>query len=111
MFDAMLPAIWHDLAEVKLADARDGRTSFRRFGGFACSEPTPARLRGRRKLLRHQLDEARSDEITAQLQASCRERLAAAPRGASRDGMLADAAVVGQRRRRVVRPAIAPAAW
>lgn len=70
MFRAMLLAIWHDLSDVRLADALDDRASFRRFCGFARTEPTPERtafVRFRRQLLRHCLDEHLFDEITAQL--------------------------------------------
>ena len=42
MFRGMMLAVWHDLSDVKLADALDDRASFRRFYGFARSEPTPA---------------------------------------------------------------------
>lgn len=68
----MLLAIWHDLSDVKLADAFDDRASFRRFCGFARTEPTPERtafVRFRKELLRHGLDESPFDEITAQLKA------------------------------------------
>jgi len=34
---------WHDFSDVKLADALDDRASFRRFCGFARTEPTPER--------------------------------------------------------------------
>lgn len=43
MFRGMLLAVWHDLSDVKLADALDDRASFRRFCGFARTEPTPER--------------------------------------------------------------------
>ena len=70
MFRAMLLAIWHDLSDVRLADALNDRAPFRRFCGFALTEPTPERtafVRFRRELLRHGLDERLFDEITAQL--------------------------------------------
>jgi len=35
MFKALLLAVWHDLSDVKLADALDDRASFRRFCGFS----------------------------------------------------------------------------
>ncbi len=41
MFKALLLAVWYDLSDVKLAEALDDRTSFRRFCGFAADEPTP----------------------------------------------------------------------
>ncbi len=70
MFRGMLLAVWYDLSDVKLADALDDRASFRRFCGFARTEPTPDRtafVRFRRELLRHGLDQVLFDEITAQL--------------------------------------------
>ena len=70
MFRAHLLAIWYDLSDVKLAEALDDRASFRRFCGFARSEPTPERtafVRFRRELVRIGLDEMLFDEITAQL--------------------------------------------
>ena len=89
MFHGMLLAVWHDLSDVKLADALDDRASFRRFCGFARSEPTPERtafVRFRRELLRHGLDQMLFDEITAQLKArSIRVKT----------GTMVDATVVG----------------
>jgi IS5 family transposase len=35
MFKALLLAVWHDLSDVKLAEALEDRASFRRFCGFA----------------------------------------------------------------------------
>ena len=40
---ALLIVVWHDLPDVKLADALDDRASFRRFCGFSRFEPTPER--------------------------------------------------------------------
>ena len=40
LFRGLLLATWHDLSDVKLAEALDDRTSFRRFCGFAAHEPT-----------------------------------------------------------------------
>nr|WP_281262100.1 transposase [Pseudoroseomonas aestuarii] len=57
---AMLIAVWHHLSEVKLAEAFDGRASFRRFCGFSAKEPTPERatfVRFRRELVRQGLDQ------------------------------------------------------
>ncbi|MGQ2957058.1 MULTISPECIES: transposase [Alphaproteobacteria] len=34
MFRALLLSIWYDLSDVKLAEALDDRSSFRRFCGF-----------------------------------------------------------------------------
>jgi IS5 family transposase len=39
LFKALLPAAWHDLSDVKLAEALEDRASFRRFCGFSASEP------------------------------------------------------------------------
>lgn len=41
MFRALLLANRHDLADVRLADALDDRARFRRFCGFAASDPAP----------------------------------------------------------------------
>ena len=43
LFKAMLLAVWYDLSDVKLAEALDDRSSFRRFCGFSAHEPTPER--------------------------------------------------------------------
>jgi transposase, IS5 family len=70
MFRALLLAVWNDLSDVKLAEALDDRASFRRFCGFARTEPTPERtafVRFRRELVRHGLDAALFEAITAQL--------------------------------------------
>ena len=72
MFNAMLLAVWHDLSDVKLADALDDRASFRRFCGFSATEATPERtafVRFRRLLVVHHLDRALFDAVTAQLTA------------------------------------------
>lgn len=61
MFRALLLAVWCDRSDVRLAEARDDRGSFRRFRGFARIEPTPERsafVRFRKALVRHGLDEA-----------------------------------------------------
>ena len=68
----MLLSIWYDLSDVKLAEALDDRASFRRFCGFARSEPTPERtafVRFRRSLVAHGLDKPLFDAITGQLKA------------------------------------------
>ena len=41
LFKALLLGLWHDLSDVRLAEALDDRASFRRFCGFAASEPVP----------------------------------------------------------------------
>jgi len=72
LFKALLLSIWHDLSDVKLAEALDDRASFRRFCGFSSSERTPERtafVRFRKALVTHALDKALFDQITAQLKA------------------------------------------
>ncbi len=59
LFKALLVATWHNLSDVRLAEALDDRVSFRRFCGFALHEPTPERtafVRFRRELVRRRLD-------------------------------------------------------
>jgi IS5 family transposase len=70
MFKALLLAVWHDLSDVKLADALDDRASFRRFCGFSRNEATPERtafVRFRRELIAHGLDRRLFEMITAEL--------------------------------------------
>lgn len=89
MFRALLLAVWYDLSDVKLAEALDDRASFRRFCGFSRTEPVPERtafVRFRKELVRHQLDEALFEEITAQLTARA---------VTVKTGTLVDATVVG----------------
>jgi IS5 family transposase len=89
MFRALLLAVWHDLSDVKLAEALDDRASFRRFCGFARSDLTPERtafVRFRKELVRHDLDKALFEEITAQLKARA---------VTVKTGTLVDATVVG----------------
>jgi transposase, IS5 family len=72
LFRALLLATWHDLSDVRLAEALDDRASFRRFGGFAAHEPTPGRtafVRFRRELVRRGLDRALFEAVTRQLEA------------------------------------------
>lgn len=72
LFRALLIAVWHDLSDVKLAEALDDRASFRRFCGFAAHEPTPERtsfVRFRKALLSRGLDVALFEEVTGQLRA------------------------------------------
>jgi IS5 family transposase len=89
MFRALLLATWHDLSDVKLAEALDDRASFRRFCGFARTEPTPERtafVRFRAAMIRHGLDAALFAEIAAQLKARA---------VTVKTGTLVDATVVG----------------
>ena len=72
MFKALLLAVWHDLSDVKLADALDDRGSFRRFCGFSSNEATPERtafVRFRRALIAHGLDRRLFEMVTAELKA------------------------------------------
>ncbi|HEV7268997.1 MAG TPA: IS5 family transposase, partial [Falsiroseomonas sp.] len=69
LFRALLLATWHDLSDVRLAEALDDRASFRR---FATHEPTPERtafVRFRRELVRRGLDRALFEAVTRQLEA------------------------------------------
>lgn len=93
LFRALLLPVWHDLSDVRLAEALEDRASFRRFCGFARTEATPERtafVRFRRELLRHGLDQTLFDLITAQL----RRRAVQV-----KTGTLVDASVVGAARR------------
>jgi len=88
LFRAMLLAVWHDLSDVKLAEALADRASFRRFCGFSASEPTPERaafVRFRAELIGRGLDRVLFDAITRQL---------AAKGVAVRTGTLADATLI-----------------
>lgn len=70
LFRALLLATWHDLSDVRLAEALDDRTSFRRFCGFAAHELTPERtafVRFRAELVRRGLDRALFKAVTHQL--------------------------------------------
>ena len=72
MFKALLLAVWHDLSDVKLAEALDDRASFRRFCGFSRNEATPERttfVRFRRALIAHGLDRRLFEMVTAELKA------------------------------------------
>src|SRR5689334_23469738 len=67
MFKALLLAVWHDLSDVKLAEALEDRASFRRFCGFSSSERTPARtafVRFRRIVIAHGLDRELFERMT-----------------------------------------------
>ena len=70
LFRALLLATWHDLSDVKLADALDDRASFRRFCGFSTHEATPERtafVRFRGELVRLGLDRVLFEAVTRQL--------------------------------------------
>ena len=70
LFRGVLLATWHDLSDVRLAEALDDRASFRRFCGFALHEPTPERtafVRFRAELVRRGLDRILFDLVTRQL--------------------------------------------
>src|SRR6185437_12830352 len=70
LFRAMLLATWHDLSDVKLAEALADRASFRRLCGFSATEPTPERaafVRFRGELVQRGLDRVLFDAIAGQL--------------------------------------------
>jgi transposase, IS5 family len=70
LFQAMLLATWHDLSDVKLADALADRASLRQFCGFSATEPIPERtafVRFRGELVQRGLDRALFDAIAEQL--------------------------------------------
>ena len=72
MFKALLLAVWHDLSDVKLAEALEDRASFRRFCGFSSTEATPERtafVRFRRALIARGLDRTLFETVTAELKA------------------------------------------
>ena len=72
LFRALLLATWHDLSDVRLAEALDDRASFRRFCGFSAHEPTPERtafVRFRAALVRRKLDRTLFEVVTHQLDA------------------------------------------
>jgi transposase, IS5 family len=72
LFQALLLAVWHDLSDVKLAEALEDRASFRRFCGFSATEPTPERtafVRFRAELVRRGLDRKLFEAVTRQLEA------------------------------------------
>jgi IS5 family transposase len=70
LFRALLLATWHDLSDIRLADALDDRASFRRLCGFAAHEPTPERtafVRFRGELVARGLDRVLFEAVTRQL--------------------------------------------
>ena len=72
LFKALLLSVWHDLSDVKLAEALDDRASFRRFCGFSRNEATLERtsfVRYRATLIANGLDRALFEAVTAQLKA------------------------------------------
>ena len=72
LFQALLLAMWHDLSDVRLAEALDDRASFRRFCGFAAQELTPERtafVRFRAELVRRGLDRTLFEAVMRQLDA------------------------------------------
>ncbi|WP_161807930.1 transposase [Ensifer adhaerens] len=81
-------SIWYDWSDVKLAEALDGRGTFRRYRGFSASEPTPERtafVRFRKALVAHGLDKTVFDEITRQFKAKAIE---------VKSGTLVDATII-----------------
>jgi transposase, IS5 family len=89
LFRALLLGLWHDLSDVKLAEALDDRASFRRFCGFSGSEATPERtafVRFRRELVKRRLDQPLFRAVVRQLEA----------RGlVVKTGTLVDATIIG----------------
>lgn len=72
LFKALLIAVWHDLSDVKLAEALEDRASFRRFCGFSAHEATPERtafVRFRARLVAGGLDKTLFEAVTGQLKA------------------------------------------
>ena len=72
LFKALLLARLYELSDERLAEALDDRASFRRFCGFAASEPTPERtafVRIRSELVARGLDERLFLAVTQQLEA------------------------------------------
>jgi IS5 family transposase len=72
LFKALLLGVLYDLSDVRLAEALDDRASFRRFCGFAASEPTPERtafVRFRAELVQRKLDAKLLRAVVAQLEA------------------------------------------
>ena len=73
LFKALLLGTWHDLSDVRLAEALEDRASFRRFCGFSRTEATPERtafVRFRAELAKRKgLSERLFDEVTRQLAA------------------------------------------
>jgi IS5 family transposase len=72
MFKALLLPVWHDLSDVKLAEALGDRASFRRFCGFSRNEATPERtafVRYCRSLVAQGLDGPLFEAVTTQLKA------------------------------------------
>ena len=65
---ALLLSVWHDLSDLRLAEALDDRASFRSFCGFSRTEATPERTAfvGLRKaLIAHDLERLRFTTVTA----------------------------------------------
>jgi len=72
LFRALLLAVWHDLSDVRLAEALEDRASFRRFCGFSANEATPERtafVRFRRELVARGLDARLFKAVVGQLEA------------------------------------------
>jgi transposase, IS5 family len=71
LFKALLLGTWHDLSDVRLAEALEDRASFRRFCGFSRTEATPERtafVRFRAELAKREgLSQRLFDEVTRQL--------------------------------------------
>jgi transposase, IS5 family len=93
LFKAMLLAVCYDLSDVKLAEALDDRTSFRRFCGFSSHEATPERtafVRLRTALIARGRDKALFEAVTRQLKAKAVN---------VKTGTLVDATIIAAARR------------
>lgn len=72
LLKALLLGLWHDLSDVRLAEALEDRASFRRFCGFSASEATPERtafVRLRHELVHRRLEKPLFREVVRQLDA------------------------------------------
>jgi IS5 family transposase len=109
LFKALLISMWHDLSDVKLAEALDDRASFRRFCGFSSREATPERttfVRFRKELVTCGVDKVLFDVVTQQLRAKAvtvkTGTLVDATVIASASHLDGEAAWAGHRRRKAV---------
>jgi IS5 family transposase len=72
LFKVLLLSVWYDLSAVKLAEALDDRSSFRRFCGFSRTEAMPERtafVLFRKALVAQGIYKVLFEEITGQLKA------------------------------------------
>lgn len=72
LLKALLLGLWHDLSDLRLAEALEDRASFRRLCGFSSGEAVPERtafVRFRRELVRRRLERPLFNEVVRQLDA------------------------------------------